>query len=103
MDEKVNTQVARLLNDLADRFDMATRVVTARFTGGGEGYSIALRTNGATDPKVITFYNDDEFGPRYIGKAGARVPAHKVIPYAAAIAADPGAHPSMLNHTVLGR
>lgn len=107
VDTNTNLQALHLLNDLAGRFSMETRVMTAAFTDGGEGYSVTLRLTPGTvspayDSKVISFYNDDEFGPRYIGKAGHRVPGHKVIPYVTAVAENPKIHPSSLSYNVLG-
>lgn len=107
MDTAVNAQAHRLLADLAARFDLDVQVITAQFTGGGEGYSITVRVpRGAIphayDTRVIDFYNDDTYGPRYGGKAGVRVPAHKVIPYVTRAAENPTEHPSALNHAVLG-
>lgn len=104
MDSATNAQVARLFHDLAERFALATRPMTARFTDGSEGYSISLIQHQGTpnSQSVIAFYNDDKFGPRYIGKAGARVPAHKVIPYVIAASEQPDLHPSALNSSVLG-
>lgn len=73
----------------------------ARFTGGGEGFSIHIHV---TDPQalkynqvVLRFNNDDKFGPRWHGLAGRSVPPRLVIPYAREFAKDETAHPGMVN------
>jgi hypothetical protein len=105
MDEQTNQQAQKLLGDLAERHGFETRVLRATFTGGGEGFSVKLvnqngRYHGAE--QVISFHNDDKFGPRWTGLAGRTVPAHKVIPYVNTYAENPARHPQDLNGAVLG-
>ncbi len=108
MDEKVNADVARKFEELARRFGLMTRTMTARFTGGGGGYQVEICPVWSNPSAfgglnvVITFHNDDQFGPRYSGRAGAQVPADKVEAYVELAASDPDMHPVDLNARALG-
>lgn len=108
MDSAANDQATTLLGQLAEQHGMMARSVTAQFTGGGEGYSVEVCPAGSNPHAfggmdcVVTFYNDDKFGPRYIGRAGRSVPADKVAAYVAAVAAQPDIHPQDLHYKLFG-
>lgn len=103
MDAATNAQATRLLHDLANRYGYRVIIRTAIFTGGGEGYAAELRSNGGYggEDRVVHFHNDDQYGPRWNGLAGRRLPGHKVIPYVNAYAENPQRHPQDLNYAVL--
>jgi hypothetical protein len=101
MDESGNERALRLANALAARYGWEVRPMRARFTSGGEGFSLVIYV---TDPvaqrynsRVMSFYNDDKYGPRWTGLAGRRIPGRLVIPYAREFAKDETAHPGMVN------
>lgn len=102
MDESGNMRALNLANALARRYGWEVREMRTRFTGGGEGYSIQLRTTDRFairygNTVVMTFSNDDKYGARWTGLAGRRVPSRLVIPYAREFAKDETAHPGMVN------
>lgn len=106
MDAGSNNRATALANAIARTHGWTVEPRTALFDDGTEGYSFHLRRptgipwrQGET---VVTFHNDDRYGPRWSGLAGARIPGHKVIPYVQAYAEDPDVHPGVLNGRVLG-
>lgn len=107
MDESGNERALNLANALARRYGWEVRPMRARFTGGGEGFSLVIYV---TDPaakryntRVMSFNNDDKYGPRWTGLAGRRVPPRLVIPYAREFAKDETAHPGMVNRILPDR
>lgn len=101
MDEDGNQRALNLANSFARRYGWEVRPMRAQFTGGGEGFSIAIYPSDEKvkryNPRFMSFNNDDQFGPRWTGLAGRRIPPRLVIPYAQEIAKDPGAHSGMIN------
>lgn len=101
MDESGNQRALNLANAFSRRYGYQVREMRTRFTGGGEGYSIQIRQTDPVaaryNPVVITFNNDDKYGPRWHGLAGRCVPGRLVIPYVREFAKDPSAHPGMIN------
>ena len=107
MDTDAIERATRFLNNLAAKHNLAVTRTNATFDDGTQGVQITLMNPGNPDAyggtAMISYYNDDEFGARYIGKAGARVPGHRVYAYVAALVENPRRHPSDLNLAVLGR
>lgn len=108
MDDQVNNEYAEALRATATRLGLVVTIPTrAQFTSGGEGFSVGVRPAQAPagavgNLSIATFYNDDEYGPRWIGMAGRRVPADRLLPYLELAAAKPGIHPAELNYKILG-
>lgn len=101
MDESGNERALNLANAFARRYGWEVRPMRARFTSGGEGFSITIHTTDPVaqryNPRVMSFYNDDTYGPRWTGLAGRRIPPRLVIPYAQEFAKDESAHSGMVN------
>jgi len=104
MKDSDNEAALRIANLFARVYGWDVRPMTARFTGGGEGYSLRI---SPTDPLVarynsvfLHFNNDDEYGPRWSGLAGRRVPRELLVKYAHEISKDPSAHPGMINRVL---
>jgi hypothetical protein len=103
MDTDCNARATRFSRSLAERHGINVDIRTAKFDDGTEGYSVTL-----TDPQpghysgqIATFYNDDRYGPRWIGKCGIRIPGHKLPGYVTFAVANPNLHPSNINATIL--
>jgi len=101
MDESGNERALNLANALARRYGWEVRPMRARFADGTEGFSLTISPTDPVvcirNPRVMSFYNDDTYGPRWTGLAGRRIPGRLVIPYAREFAKDPLAHSGMVN------
>lgn len=106
MNQAASVRATRLMVDLARRFNWETQPAAALLMDGNVCYLVHLHRGGdfysMRNPVPISFYTDKTHGLRWIGLAGATVPAHKVIPYVAAVAEDPEAHPGVVNRKILG-